>query len=74
MKVKSLIKVLRNCEVSIVNGYENRLANVKVDENGEIWAYECRADYELHEADIIHHIGVYVDTDDEVSYIVVVRD
>lgn len=74
MKVKSLIKVLRNCEVSIVSGYESRLANVKVDENGEIWAYESCVDYELHEADVIHHINVYVDTDDEVTYIVTVRE
>lgn len=74
MKVKTQIKLLRNCNVSIVNGYGNQLTEIKVDENGEIWAYENLAEYELHENDTIHHIDVALfDWDDELTYFIVVR-
>lgn len=74
MKVKSQIKLLRNCNVSITNGYGNQLTEIKVDENGEIWAYENLTKYELHENDTIHHIDAYIDAgDNELTYYLVVR-
>lgn len=74
MKVKTQIKLLRNCNVSITNGFGNQLTEVKVDECGEIWAYENQTRYELHENDIIHHIAAYNDlVDNELTYYLVVR-